>query len=74
MGVVHPSGGTSASEPPWTLFARARWFDGRVRAREDQRFVTVVEADEVRRPALAAAHLDDLADPVDVADSAAVAP
>jgi hypothetical protein len=35
-------------------------FDHAVRSREHQRFVTVVEADEVRRGTFGATHLDDL--------------
>jgi len=34
--------------------------DHAVRSGEDQRFVTVVEADEVRRGSVGATHLDDL--------------
>jgi hypothetical protein len=43
-----------------------------VRAREHQAGVPVLEADHVGRPAVRAAHLDDLSDPVGRADRVAV--
>ena len=43
-----------------------------VGARVEQRLVPVVEAHEVRRPAVGAAHLEDLAVPVGLPDLLAV--
>src|SRR5215207_1579830 len=51
---------------------RGRRLHRRIRAREDQAFVPVVEAHEIRRAAVAAADLQDLTDPVDVADGPAM--
>src|SRR5918995_2034519 len=79
VGVVHPRGGTLRKRTAATmtievsaLVGLGRGLDGRVRTREHQSLVAVVEPDEVGRTAFATPNLDDLPDPISRADGPAV--